>query len=547
MVAIKKFIRPILTIFALILISGLPVFGDSGFILPPTTSGSGGVSVDLGTTIGDVLQLTGSSTIGTATNIPATSFTIPYANLGVAQDVYVATTGNDSNSCRTTLLPCLTIGRALDLMAQNSITGGYWVLHIADGTYTQSTQLFLPNLIGRKSDQIYGNSHVHILGNQAHPENVIISNHVTSTIFRGRFNGDMSYLIEGVTVSGTGALASIAFRPEGGNFFLKDIIYDHVGFAVSSSNKNSYVSMSGSHTGIAQNGIVIQNGSAVDISGTISFTGITSTGIDARFGSYLNMGVGSSLSLVGDAALGGNIGISARDDSHVFIRGSGLNIQDFTTDTVTSAATALYVDRHSQIRVQAATVITADNCTNPGIFKNSGMYLENSGGTTTWNFTNGTPNVFKVDATSWVSPNNLFSGGTVSLLDPATGEVYGSDLRYKKVLSFNVPGALPLGTTAYFTSAGLSSTLTPLYIALANEKVSLNVICDANGASHTDTYTVFVGGSISATAATITNSTAGASSTKTNLTAGTTLGLQVVTDAATTGGNCMGQLTVEQR
>lgn len=121
------------------------------------------------------------------------------------------------------------------------------------------------------------------------------------------------------------------------------------------------------------------------------------------------------------------------------------------------------------------------------------------------------------------------------------------DDRYANRYVFNYLGAYPTGTTAYFSTPGLSSTLVPIHLALENEIItSLNIIADTNGVTALDTYTVYVNGSPTAMVASITNSTAGSNTTPISISAGQSVAIQIVTDAATTGGNALVQLTIKK-
>lgn len=65
-------------------------------------------------------------------------------------NLYVATTGSDSNNCTSALTPCLTIQGALNLVPL--MIPGVYQINIAAGTYVQTSDLKIPGIVGKSGD-----------------------------------------------------------------------------------------------------------------------------------------------------------------------------------------------------------------------------------------------------------------------------------------------------------------------------------------------------------------------------------------------------------
>lgn len=92
---------------------------------------------------------------------------------GTLTNYYVATTGNDGNSCLTVALPCLTLQGAWNKIAIANYGANGAQLNIADGTYTGALVI---------NGAWSGAGPLSIVGNCATPGNVILSPSGTSNI-----------------------------------------------------------------------------------------------------------------------------------------------------------------------------------------------------------------------------------------------------------------------------------------------------------------------------------------------------------------------------
>lgn len=108
-------------------------------------------------------------------------------------------------------------------------------------------------------------------------------------------------------------------------------------------------------------------------------------------------------------------------------------------------------------------------------------------------------------------------------------------------------GALPQGVTVFFQHDQVQGNAFPLFVAIANATVSqFNVLSRvANGAAHTDTYTVFKNGVATTMVLAVTNAASGSTtSNPVSLVAGDWLAIQCVTGAATAAEDVLTQLTI---
>lgn len=117
-------------------------------------------------------------------------------------DLYVATTGNDSND-GTSASPFATITHALSAIPL--LVNDAFVIHLADGTYAEGIAI-----AGRLS--ALPNS-ITILGNTSTPANVQLSGSVTYPAFRNQASGNASVFITGgvnVTLNGLTTTGSLS-------------------------------------------------------------------------------------------------------------------------------------------------------------------------------------------------------------------------------------------------------------------------------------------------------------------------------------------------
>jgi hypothetical protein len=152
----------------------------AGFIKSDTTTFSSSNGV---TTFADItssgLRLYGStsgSTLFTPAAISGTSqITFP-AGTGTVRlqlpssiTIYVATTGNDSNTCLAVGVPCLTIQHAIDLAVGYDLGNFSITISVADGTYsTTGSAIVLKSYVS-------GSGTISIVGNTTTPSNVVVS------------------------------------------------------------------------------------------------------------------------------------------------------------------------------------------------------------------------------------------------------------------------------------------------------------------------------------------------------------------------------------
>lgn len=134
-----------------------------------------------------------------------------------------------------------------------------------------------------------------------------------------------------------------------------------------------------------------------------------------------------------------------------------------------------------------------------------------------------------------------------ALIKPGTGGSGGGPGSLAAIVGSGQGGALPQGVTVYFQNDQAQGNPFPLYIAQANSTVSKFQALSrvANGAAHTDTYTVVKNGVDTTMTFAITNGSTGSTILNpVSLVAGDWLSVKCLTGAATVAEDIRAQMTV---
>lgn len=126
---------------------------------------------------------------------------------------------------------------------------------------------------------------------------------------------------------------------------------------------------------------------------------------------------------------------------------------------------------------------------------------------------------------------------------------FGFDWRYVQEVCGSVVGAVTGGATRYLTPGNASTTYFPLYEALHAESVDrlAGNLGTASGAGQSDTLTVVKNGVDTAMTLTIANAASGATTANpVTLAAGDTLGIKIVSTAASAAANINAHMTVRK-
>lgn len=167
----------------------------------------------------------------------------------------------------------------------------------------------------------------------------------------------------------------------------------------------------------------------------------------------------------------------------------------------------------------------------------------------TWNYLGTSVATYLIyDGANNLGLNNFTSAvPTFVVLD--TDFKFGFDWRYQDITSWNIAGAVVAGNTGYVTHNAQQADFLPTYVAQQDAVVDKLEVRSrvANGAAHTDTYTLMKNGVDTTMVVTVTN--AATASTTTNpvtLAAGDYLSLKLVSDAATAAADVLIQAVVRK-
>lgn len=216
--------------------------------------------------------------------------------------LYVATTGNDSNTGLTIGSPFLTIQKAVDVAYANYIVPfGFTVtIQMADGTYSLSSAVTI------RSDMLgtgITTRHLIINGNSGTPANVIVQNSTSHCFLVYRSFVEFTNFEMRCTAAGSACMWSEA----GGRISIGSGIRFGASAAAQAHINLFYGSycFSSGHTisGGSARHVNLQFGSTLRVNGTLTFSGtptFSSTLLQAQFGSLLDLtGAGYSGSITG--------------------------------------------------------------------------------------------------------------------------------------------------------------------------------------------------------------------------------------------------------
>lgn len=444
------------------------------------------------------------------------------ADVGVAQDIYVATTGNDSNNGDTALTPYLTLNRARQRISGSSI-GGYWRVNIADGTYAET--LIVPEFVGGRGSASMGNSMVEWIGNETTPGNVVISNGSTIVTM---FNCDTAHLFAGIEFVGTGS--NIGIFSTRSVFFIRNCSFTDCGVAVLATGQSHgqwLASTAGSTITNPDIAFQSNNSSFFIISEGLTLTGVTTHCFQVSNNAVL--GFTGSITTDATADAGGAT-------AYVQASNGGLiNMSSNATHNVDGFDEPIRVIVGGQFQDNPDGTWNLNDCGVVARVTENSRFTSALSGTTTYNNTGTTPDEVQKGDLAYIY--STFIPTTWYTYQQDTNANFGCDFRYRITAESRHLGALPVGVTRFFAGDQLVTNALPMLIcdrpaAYIDE---LRVVSRVgNGAAHTDTYTVMVNGVASTITGAITN---GTSLTVTNaiaaLVAGDLVTVQVETDAAT--------------
>jgi hypothetical protein len=462
-------------------------------------------------------------------------------------DYYVnTTTGNDTTGTGTLLLPWKTIQKALDQIAGRSFSAKV-IIHVADGTYAEN--LIIKDLINNPvtaDNQAFGNSIVEILGNTTTPNSVKIRGDGTNFGTISAF-GNVVLVVNGCNVNSTDLTADVFEVFGNATLFIQNCNSTSAvggsggGYFISASdNARVYIDdmTTGGTVNMSRGSISALERALVTVSATLDWT------LPASTGQHLGANFQSLINIYAPQTFRGCSIMAASDTEGVITLDAGGTI------TVTGAVNAVdYVLRagnEGKIYISDTTTLTMTSCTQFMQIREGG-YVADIFGAATYNFAGGTPQTYDLYVGGQALSFTNFGGCTANGAENDSDFKYGFDFRYVTTVAGRQSGTLPLASTVFLAAETSQSTEIPLYIAEQDEKVTQIQMFSrvANGAAHTDVYTVRKNGVDTTMTLTITNAASGSSTTNpVTLAAGDRLSIKVVTDAATAAADILAQLKV---
>lgn len=233
----------------------------------------------------------------------------------------------------------------------------------------------------------------------------------------------------------------------------------------------------------------------------------------------------------------GPIANGALQPSGAFISvGAGTGTLDFD-----NVASPYRIINSGTLSIGGGHTITITDCSNGlGVLSENSYFVELSANTYVAAGT--TPNQYTTNSNSFMwSPSAIFDTNTgwTRLNTLIAEEKFGADFRYLSYAKGEHVGAPTLGATEYFSQSGLVTTAVPLDIIDAPSHIQSLFVSStvANGAAHSDTYTVTLNGAPTAVTVTITNGSSGVATGNVYATTGDIIGVEGQFDAATEAEN----------
>lgn len=481
-------------------------------------------------------------TASTQTDVPflnATSF-VRVTDITTVFDLYVnAATGDDSNDGTSPLTPFLTIQKAINTLAA-SIHGSNAIIHIANGTYNEN--LVAKDMLGGAGDLSYGSSVITLLGNTATPNSVIVvgTNANAGTFFSK--NNRTNYILDGMSVRSNSNAASAAIYNENSFVVLRDINSSLCGsFLISKGGKTRIenTAQGGVHSNLTS-GIILKAGAYCFLDKSLTFTNLSLYGFDVTQNSFLDEGNNSRVYSFAPAVIM-VAGVHVTD--HSVVTGFG----GTTFSTLTAVLAAIHLNTGGKFISNGSGTYNITDSSFKAFIEGCSVFIEQVA--SSWNALGTTLNSVTLEVGSVALNVNGFSSATFVFTESFTTYKYGYDIRYTHEVTGQQSGALVTGLTNYFSFSGLQSTYIPLYVAQQDESVDRLEIASrvGNGVGHSDVYTVVKNGVDTTMTKTIANASSGSTTVNpVTLAAGDTIGIKVVTDAATAANDVIALMIVRK-
>lgn len=288
-------------------------------------------------------------------------------------DYYISPTGSDTAAC-SSAAPCATLAHVLTLLPQT--LQNYYVVHIADGTYSEPINT--AGFLGSGSAGLFGGTtygaYLQLLGDVANPQNVTFngllncSNSYQSTACIG---GSGLVKLTGITISGSKREGLSCY---GGTLELNNVRIVMTGGASQASvgmnalgcnwtlDQGSSLSISGFDTNIGPTGgLGLYNsfGTFCWINGTLNITGPGNTdltdGMVLEHGAWIAMQTSTAALNISGVTIGLQVGDNGSFESYV---GAGASI---TNTTAPSGSIGISVSSSGAVNFANGGTLTISN------------------------------------------------------------------------------------------------------------------------------------------------------------------------------------------
>ena len=270
-----------------------------------------------------------------------------------SMNIYVATTGSDSNHGWDASNPLLTIQAAIDKFEVfAAFTGDQWTIHLADGTYTD----------GGVFDQILTAKEIIVEGESK--AGTILDGTSATTVMGLNFNACTPSRVKNLTVQNWGGVGSGVIFQNGTRGVVDTVTCDANAEANFNCSEDSEIVMIGacSATGTSKFGIRVyrnSGGSIGDGTNAITINGATQSGIVARDGSKVVCQ--NNLTVTNCSSTSTTAGIRAQKDGYVELRDC----------SITNNSLGIVAENNSIVDTQSGTRTLSGNTQDYRITDNS--------------------------------------------------------------------------------------------------------------------------------------------------------------------------------
>lgn len=418
---------------------------------------------------------------------------------------YIDPAGNDSNDGLTALTPWLTRQHAFNEMA--AFLPGTWSIIAANGTYSEN---LLPpyNSVGRASAD--GGTIVENIGDEAVPANSIIAG--SGTVYENdKFARGYSGNIRFAGISFVGDSTGNAISSAAGIVFVRNSQFSQVDACVS-AQFTGMVILEGSTTGGTASNVgslaQVEDGGFVYIGTDYTLTGMVDGLVLCGNNSSIKFDTNLTFACTGTGAGSG---------SFIRIESGDVSLGEQNAFTVDNAQQPILMTGKATLDGGQDNQMEFANCDEVGNLTDNAFFSTSVDGSGTYTISGTTPssqNFFLNGQAAVLNQLNTTSGNpeipmswfTAPTL-ATTEYVLATDWRYKSSDSVTLPGRLLPGTSGWLTNQGISDICVPIYTAQKPEIFSRFTIKTrtGNGATATDTYTVYLNGVATTMAGTIVN------------------------------------------